>query len=744
MTLDARTAHDVRMAPGALASWGVAAWLVAAGSTWAAGVAVAAVIVASVLWRRGRLVPVVLVGVCVAAVASSCAWRLATVERSPLVELADGDRLVTLDVQVSSDPRTSTHRGVELTVVGVVVRRATAHGIDLRLRDAATAFVDGRADDLVVGRRLVVQGRLRASDRSDESVTIDVVRRGPSVGAAWWWEASEVVRAGVRRSVSHLSPEPRGLVPALVDGDERGVTDDMAEDFRRSGLTHLTAVSGTNLTIVLGVTMALARTMGARRRGLLVVGALSIAAFVLLARPEPSVVRAAGMGVVGVAGLGFGARSGVRTLCWAVMALLFVDPWLSRSPGFVLSVSATAGILVLAPPLARRLQTWMPRWCALAIAVPVAAQLVCTPTIAALSGEVSLVAVFANLLVAPAVAPATVAGLAGGLVAVVVPPVGRLCGTAAGACASWILTIGHTAAGLDAASLEWRAPWQLLLVVVPLATWLAVRLASRPVLAVGLVLGLAIGVWRPPETGWPPPGWVMVACDIGQGDATVLPVAPGEAIVVDVGEEDEPVDRCLRSLGVHRIRLLVLTHGDADHVDGWRGAVTGRRVDQVVVGTSGGPRVPGAPVHVAAAGESFTVGPVTAQVLWPPRDEPVAGDRNGVSVVLRVVVGGARLLLTGDVGEDAQRRILRSGADVSADVLKVPHHGSADQSPQLFDAAGARMATISVGEHNDYGHPAPSLLTLLRSRGVAWWRTDTDGDIAVVVRDGRLRAVTRH
>lgn len=733
------------MAPGAIASWCVAAWLVAAGSGQSLGVAVVAVVVAGALWRRRRAAPVVLACVCVAAVASSCAWRLAMVERSPLVHLADAGRLVTLEVQVTRDPRTFTHRGAESTVVEVVVRRATAHGLDLRLRDGATAFVDGRADDLVVGRRVVLQGRLQPSDRSDESVTIDVVRRGPSTGAAWWWEASEVVRAGVRRSVSHLSAEPRGLVPALVDGDERGVTDDMADDLRRAGLTHLTAVSGTNLTIVLGVTMALARSAGARRRGLLVVGGLSIVAFVLLARPEPSVVRAAAMGLVGVAALGFGARSGLRTLCWAVVVLLFVDPWLSRSPGFVLSVSATAGILVLAPLIARRLQTWMPRWCALAIAVPVAAQLVCTPTIAALSGEVSLVAVLANLLVAPVVAPATVAGLLGGLVAVVCPPVGRLCGTAAGACASWILTIGHTAAGLDAASIQWRAPWQLLLVVVPVVTWLAVRLASRPVLAVGLALGLTIALWRPPATGWPPPGWVMVTCDVGQGDATVLPVAPGEAIVVDVGEEDEPIDRCLRSLGVHRIRLLVLTHGDADHVDGWRGAVTGRRVDQVVVGTSGGPTVPGAPVHVAAAGESFTVGPVTAHVLWPPRDEPAAGDRNGVSVVLRVTIGGVRLLLTGDVGEEAQRRILRSGADVRADVLKVPHHGSADQSPQLFEAVGARMATVSVGEHNDYGHPAPSLLALLRSRGATWWRTDVDGDIAVTsARDGRLRAVTRH
>ncbi|MET0929459.1 MAG: DNA internalization-related competence protein ComEC/Rec2, partial [Aeromicrobium sp.] len=526
--------------------------------------------------------------------------------------------------------------------------------------------------------------------------------------------------------------------------DESRVTDEMEEDFRRSGLTHLLAVSGTNLTIVLAVTMALARAAGLRRGGLWIVGAVSIIAFILLARPEPSVVRAAAMGVVGVAALGFGARGGLRTLCWAVVGLLFLDPWLSKSAGFILSVCATAGILLLAPLFARRLEAWMPRWCALAVSVPLAAQLACTPAAAALSGEVSLVAVLANIAAAPAVAPATVAGLAGGVAAVVWSPLGQLCGTLAGACASWILTVGHTCAGFDSASLEWHAPWQVLLVVMPLVAWAAVVLSSRPAIATGILLGLVVGIWRPPQTGWPPPGWVMVACDVGQGDASVLPVAPGEAVVVDTGQEDAPVDRCLTSLGITRVRLLVLTHGDADHVDGWRGVVDGRRVDQVVVGTSGGPSVPGPPRHVAVAGESFTLGDTSAEVLWPSPDEPVAGDRNGVSVVLRATVRGVSILLTGDVGAEAQQRVLRTGADVRADVLKVPHHGSADQDRQFLSAVGESVATISAGEDNDYGHPTASLLSLLRERGVRWWRTDTDGDIAVVVRDGRLRVVSRN
>lgn len=736
--------HDLRLAPAALLAWAVAAVLVTSGSTAAALTSAVAVVIASLGWKRRRARSLLLAAVCVAAVAASCAWRLATIEHSPVAELARAGALATLDVQISRDARTIAFQGRESLVVEVIVRRVVTADRDLRVRARATAFLDGPSDDLVVGRRLVVKGRLGPSDSSDSVAEIDVVRRGPTDRATWWWESSEHVREGVRRSVSHVAAEPRGLVPALVDGDDSRISPDIEQDFQRAGLTHLMAVSGTNLTIVLAVMMAVARAAGVRRGGLWVVGAVSIVAFVLLARPEPSVVRAAAMGAVGVAALGFGSRGGLRALCWAVLALVFIDPWLSRSAGFILSVCATAGILLIAPRFAVRLETWMPRWCALALSVPLAAQLACTPAVAALSGEVSLVAVFANLLAAPAVAPATIAGLVGGLAAVVWVPAGQVCGTVAGASASWILTVGHLAAGLDAASFEWHAPWQALLVIIPLLTLVALRLAPHPAIVSGLLLGLVIGIWRPPQTGWPPPGWVMVSCDVGQGDASVLPVSQGAAIVVDAGPDAAAVDRCLRSLDVTRVRLLVLTHGDADHVDGWRGVTRGRSVDQVAVGSSGGPTIPGVPRHTAVAGEEFTLGETSAQVLWPPSDAPRTDNRNDVSIVMRATVRGVKILLTGDVGAEPQARLLRTQADLEADVLKIPHHGSADQEPRFLAEVGADLATISAGADNDYGHPTPTLLKLLRKDGIEAWRTDQDGDIAVVLRDGRLHVVTRH
>lgn len=739
--------HDLRLVPAALLAWAAAAWGVGAASGAVVALAVVAVVVAGATSRRLRAAS--LVAVAVAAVAASVAWRLGDVAGSPTAGLAQARERVTVLAQVARDAHGYDSVGRRGTVVGLVVlvvepRGGPRHGV----RDRVTAFLDGDHRDLVVGRRLVLEGRLSPPGDGRDVATLQVARRSRTTGAAWWWRGAEGVRAGVRDAVDGAPRDPAALVPALVVGDDAALSERLEEEFRRTGLTHLLAVSGTNLTIVLALVLAVARAGRAPPRVLLGVGLLGVVGFVLLARPEPSVLRAAAMGVVGLAALGLGSRGGVRALCVAVLALLFLDPWLSRAAGFVLSVSATAGILLLAPPFARAFRRWMPGWAAVGLAVPLAAQAACTPTIAALSSEVSVVAVAANVLAAPAVAPATVLGLVAGLVALVAPPVATVLGWAAAASAGWIVVVARHAAALPGASLAWDRPWWVLLLVVPLVLRWGWRAAPHPVLVVGVVVGLVVATVRPPSPGWPPEGWVMVACDVGQGDATVLRSGPGEAVVVDAGLEPVDVDRCLRALRVRHVRALVLTHGDADHVGGRSGVVAGRRVDTVVLGRPD-VRVPGVPTRLLAKGDRFEVGDVTADVLWPrplPPGRTVAPageDTNGASLVLRVVVRGVVLMLTGDVGEVEQDRIAGSGAVLRADVLKVAHHGSADTSWRFTQAVAPRIATVSVGADNDYGHPTPTALRMLDDVGASVHRTDREGDVAVVVRDGRLSVVSR-
>ncbi|GAA3531256.1 competence protein ComEC [Aeromicrobium flavum] len=717
--------------------WGTAAALTHVDVRWAFGVA--AVVALLGTWGRRRPA-IAFPAACLVLAAVCCGWRGAAVEASPVARLAEAGPVVRAEVVVREDGRAHATAGGTGVVVPVTVRVVESGERTWRVRVRATAFVDGPADRFVTGTRLAVRADLEPADSSDEAALLRVLDWRPIGSGPWWWRGSEVVRDGIRDGVDHRDDQAAALVPALVAGDESRLTDQTRDAFARTGLTHLLAVSGANLTIVLGVVLLGLRALGATRRVLLVAGVLTVVAFVLVARPEPSVQRAAVMGSVALAGLLVGrAGAGLRALAWAVIVLLVLDPWLATRPGFVLSVSATAGIIVLAPPLARRL-AWLPGPVATAVAVPIAAHLACLPVVASLSGEVSLVAVFANVVVAPAVAPATVAGLAAGLADLVVPAVGAVPGTVAWVAATVIVGVARIGASAPGAAVSWPWPAWTLVPVAVIAGWCLWRLARRPALAVGVTLGLLLAVLRPPSPGWPPDGVVVVACDVGQGDGFVVPTAPGEAIVIDVGQEPAPIDRCLTSLGIDRIALLLFTHGDADHVEGWRGAVRGRRVDVLADGPSGGPDVPAGRRVRLLAGDRVTVRGVLLEVLWPREDaERVPAEaRNDASVVVRATVRGRRVLFTGDLGEEAQRGVTRLHPDLAADVLKVAHHGSADHWPELVRRAAPAVALIGVGADNPHGHPAPAALATLADVGAAVWRTDRSGTVAVVDRDGRL------
>ncbi|WP_375000302.1 DNA internalization-related competence protein ComEC/Rec2 [Aeromicrobium sp. CTD01-1L150] len=754
---------DRRLVAPAALCWLAVVLLVARSSTTALVVALTCITSAGVLWGRGLVLSrsgavartLLLSMLCLGAVATSCAWRLAGVESSPLTELAEQRRIVTAEVKVVLDARSFSRFGSTSSVAGVVVRRVQeGDGRPMAVSDRATVFFDEPADDLVTGRRVVVRGRLAPSDAVGEAATLDALERGRTLEASWWWEGSEHLRQAIRDAVSHMGPAEAALVPALVAGDDAALPEEVEEDFRRTGLTHLLAVSGTNLTIVLAVVLALARAARAPPRVLLLVGVVGVVGFVLLARPEPSVLRAAGMGLVGLAAVGYGGRGGLRALAVAVMALLFLDPWLSTTVGFILSVCATAGILIIAPPMTARLRSWLPHWVAVAIAVPFAAQLACTPAIAAISHEVSLVAVAANLLAGPVVAPATVFGLFGGLVDLVWPFGGRLLGTVAGLSSTWIVGVARWSASLDGAAVPWTAHWWVLVPLVPVVGWLTWRWAHRPVVMVGLVLGLAVALWRPPQPGWPPPGWLVAACDVGQGDATVLRIDDRSALLVDAGPDGTAVDRCLRGLGVRELAGVVLTHAHADHFGGFGAAVEGRGEPTVLVGVSA-VETPGHEQRTLATGDSLRAGPWSLQVLWPPPGDAVPPDAgsqdagpedsgaNDASLTLLAEAQGVSFLLTGDLEPAGQEALLREVGEVGADVLKMPHHGSSRQSERFFAAVAPQVVTISAGRDNEYGHPSGAALDLLREVGARWWRTDLDGDLAVVVRDGRLSVATR-
>ena len=437
-------------------------------------------------------------------------------------------------------------------------------------------------------------------------------------------------------------------------------------------------MSGANLAIVVTFVLVVGRWGGLRGRWLPATAALAMAWFVVLARPQPSVLRAAVMGAIALLALGTGrSRRSLAALAAAVLGLLLVDPWLARSFGFALSVLATAGLVLLAPGWAR---AWtargLPRPAAEALAVPVAAQLACAPVVVLLSGQVSLVAVVANLLAAPAVAPATVLGVLATSVAPLSDRAAALLAAAAGVPVGWLVLVATRSAAVPGAAVDWPGSVRgaaLLAAVLVLAVVAARVLSRRPLAAAGATVALGVALVVPATSpGWPPDGWVLAVCDVGQGDGLVIAVSPGTAVVVDAGPDPPAIDRCLRRLGVRRVPIVLLTHLHADHVEGLPGVLRGRRVGEVA--TSGYDEPAGelarvrrwteradVPLTTVSTGSRMSVGPVRWQVLWPVRVIDEESVPNNASLVLLVRSHGLRLLLTGDVEPPAQRALLSPG-----------------------------------------------------------------------------------
>ncbi|MEU1405679.1 ComEC/Rec2 family competence protein [Streptomyces sp. NPDC005728] len=819
---------DLRLVPPALAAWATAALVLDAPPGWSAGIVLACLIAGAVLltarrWgRQGRRparfawarAPVAAVLLCVAAAAAAAGLHGADVRRGPVPELARRFATVTAEVELSGDPWLSRPRvrGDHAAPVAVLARAEVRRveegdGTDVRTRTPVLLVVDadvpaprappaGDAPDahssrgarpvwlgLLPSTRLRVNARLApALTGGDRTAAVLRVRSDPVpqvvAGPSGPQRLAGRLRAGLREATDGLPADARALLPGLVVGDTSRITPELDNAFKETDLAHTLAVSGSNLTILLalligppGLAQRVERRGLAPRLGLslrttaLLAGALTLG-FVIVCRPDPSVLRAAACGSVALLALATGRRrSLIPALATAVLLLVLYDPWLAHSYGFLLSVLATGALLVLAPGWSEALQRRrVPARLAEGLAAAAAAQAVCAPVVAVLSARVSLVAVPCNLLAEAAIAPATVLGFAALAMAPVAMPVAKALAWCAGWPAGWIAGIARTGAALPGGGVDWPGGWSgaLLLAAVTVAVVLAGRrLLRHPWWCGALGALLLLLVIRPASltrviTGWPPPGWRYAMCDVGQGDATVLAAGEGAAVVVDAGPDPALVDHCLRELGITRVPLVVLTHFHADHVAGLPGVLRGRSVAAIETTDFEEPadqaefvRKEAAERHIpltrAVAGEERRTGPLSWQVLWPPEapapgqlpapgQVPVPDGPNDASVALLVRSGGLRLLLLGDLEPPAQQALLRSpaAADLArVDVLKVAHHGSAYQDPDLIRLAAPRVALISCGADNPYGHPAPSTVAALRSGGAVVLRTDRDGAVAV-------------
>jgi competence protein ComEC len=564
------------------------------------------------------------------------------------------------------------------------------------------------SDGLLPGQKITFKGR--AIESSEKRVVALVIATGEIeiVTRPSRWAASlAAIRTGLRSASG--DGDAGALIPGMVIGDTSKQSVEFKGDMRRSGLSHLVAVSGANFAIVSAFVLWCAQFIFRRITPRLILTAIVLASFIALVRPSPSVLRAAAMAAVMLLAMKQGqARDSLPALGFAIAAVVFIDPWQSRDPGFALSVLATAGLLIIAPHIVRYLERWLPEKLAQVIAIPVAALAFCLPVIVALSGYISPFSIIANIAAAPLVVPITIVGFIAALISPLSPPAAefliyfiRPFAHAISAIARWgsqfpVITTPKGYAGFA------------LLATVLILIFIFRKKVAIPILVISFVL-----IWL---GRFPAGDWDLFICDVGQGDAAVISLPDNRAIVIDVGPSPELIDKCLRNLGVERISLLVLTHPHADHVAGLSGVTKNRIVDATWYGN-------------IAAGSKATIGEYTVEVLWPLTVGATDENPNNISIAAVIRSADLTFFAAGDIEPPVQEQL--RGKVGKVDIYKVAHHGSRFQDRQLMQEIDATLAVISAGEGNTYGHPAPETLQSLQSLGSHILRTDLDGAIAI-------------
>jgi competence protein ComEC len=589
------------------------------------------------------------------------------------------------------------------------------------------------------------------------------------------------VRAGIRDSLSDALPEPHASLAAGVligsDGIPPGLRDQMAA----TGTSHLVAVSGQNIAM-LGALVAAAFAWLIGRRAASMLAIVSLAAYACVVGPDASVMRAAIMGALCfIATLTGRQHAAPLALVYAGAVMTALDPQIVHEVSFQLSFAATAGLVFLGPTLTRLVRRTLDvaplpeisrQPLAETMGITLAAIAATLPVTAITFETVSIVAPIANLFAVPAFAAVAISSAIAAMIVTIVPELTILATWVAYFPVAYMLATVRSFASLPMASIDTGGVTFLHALIWYTAIAAFLRWSGRqgeittparhgplPMRKTAALVGLAVtaalaaaALWLPASA--PGDGRVSVtALDVGQGDAILIEDASGRRILVDGGPRG---DDLALALGRHlpfddrRIDVVILTHAQADHVSGLLEVLETHNVDRIVAN----PVDPGAPLTDEWINKLSSLGipveePFPGQVIHMDGADlhvlqatSTAPDLNDQSVVLRLVSGQSSFLLTGDLGEDGERALLRTGKAIDADVLKVGHHGSRFSTSDDFIArVSPEVSLISSGAGNPYGHPAQELLDRIADSAI--YRTDEQGDVTVSTDGERLWVTTQ-
>jgi competence protein ComEC len=603
---------------------------------------------------------------------------------------------------------------------------------------------------------------------------VEVVSTGNATAEAAW-RIRSFARRAIARSVGRWSPRSAAIVTAIVIGDRAGLDDDLQRTLQEAGTYHVIAISGGNIAILAGLTLAVFRVAGLLGPAAMLTAIVSLVAYAYVVGGGASVARATLMAVVYFAGRAIDLRGPpANTLAIAASVLVVAQPMAIADPAFLLTFGASGAILATLPSRSTRPRSRLAAGAAVIFTSSAAAEAVLMPVGARLFSRVTFAGLALNFAAIPLMAVVQLAGMAAIGLSVIADP--------AAAAVGWI---AHAGADGLVRSAE-------LVDLVPIVAW---RVAPPDWIAMAAYYsGLVTAWWGVPR--WPALGarirsvavaltlvsaaWILFEpsrlvtsggsgslhltfMDVGQGDATLVRFPRGATLLVDAGGlsvsssfdiGDRVVGAVLRHNGIRRLDAAVITHGDADHAGGLASVVRDFRPRDIWEGI---PVPRSATLHSlrraasaegarwtnVQANDRFTIDDVEVSVRHPGiADWERQEVRNDDSIVIELRWRDVSVVLAGDIGRETERAIAPLFPPAGIRVLKVPHHGSLTSSSTPFlDALAPRVAVVSAGRHNTFGHPAPEVLRRYQAIGAQIFRTDQDGAV-MVDSDGYSVSVT--
>jgi competence protein ComEC len=739
-------------------------------------------------WGGPLLVPAALAGALLAGLLSARATTGIRGARAVLVLLLAAGIFLGEATRTAFE-RSCLHWLPDDRGVAVLGTIASGTGAQLRLRIEAV-----RLDHVELACAQEVPARWRESPGSGSATASEALAVGTRLEAfARWWTppgsvpaplrrpgallleevtlldggsgrlpAAERLRRGARARVDAMFGSQSPLAASVLLAQRDALDRDVRDRFARAGLSHLLAISGLHVGLVCGMLLLAGSLLRLGRRRSAAFAAAGTVAYVLLLGAPHSAVRAALQLVLLLAASMLQRPTRPESLvAAAALTILIMDPGALLSPGFQLSFAGVAGLLALRPPLLHLLGGAVPgreagrvrRWLADALATSIAATLATAPVVAWHFGQVAPIGIAANLVAIPLLSLALPALALALLVGMLAPQAGAFL---AGPGALGLAALDHVAAlaaAVPGGAIAVHGSTAILLTAALAAGWAVtgrmgrVRGVIRSAAWVAVALAVLVGATLRPASDQ----LELHVIDVGQGDAIALRSPAGRWLLVDAGVAGRGFDAGERRVvpylarrGVRRLDGLVLTHPHLDHMGGAAAVIRTLRPRWV-----GDPASPAASAPYLAVlrladatgttwvglrqGHRTVMDGLAVEFLHPESLGAAEADPNDLSVVMKVSYGEFAALLTGDATALVEARLLRGHRDdLRADVLKLAHHGSATSTtPPFLAAASPRLAIVSAGGGNRYGHPHRAVVERLEAADVSILRTDRHGSIVI-------------